>query len=89
VPLGAVATVVRPSWQELPVAGASGSGDYRNLMKPTTPNVLVTLAEPARVRLPGGIERSARRLGLRLDDPAGFIAAIERARASAVVLPRA
>jgi hypothetical protein len=80
VPLTAVAAVKRPTWQELPAAGTPGSEDYRNLMKPSTPNVLVTLAEPMRVRLTGGIERSARRLGLRLDDPAGFIGAVESAR---------
>jgi len=45
-------------------------------MKPATPNVLVTLAAPAMVRLPGGLARPARRLGLRLDDPVGFIAAL-------------
>jgi hypothetical protein len=83
VPLSAVAAVGRPSWQDLPAPGAPGSEEYRNLMKPATPNVLVTLAEPTRVRLPSGIERSARRLGLRLDDPGGFIAALEIARASA------
>ena len=82
VPLSALATVVRPSWQEVPAAGAAGSEDYRNLMKPATPNVLVTLAAPTKVRLAGGIERPARRLGLRLDDPVGFIAALDIARAS-------
>jgi hypothetical protein len=82
VPLSEVATVVRPSWRELPVAWVAGSGDYRNLMKPATPNVLVTLAAPTKVRLPGGIERPARRLGLLVDDPVGFIAALDMARAS-------
>jgi hypothetical protein len=86
VPLSAIAAVGRPTWQELPAAGAPGSEVYRNLMKPATPNVLVTLAEPVRVRLPGGIERSARRLGLRVDDPGGFIAALEIARASPLTL---
>jgi hypothetical protein len=84
VPVSAVSTVAQPTWRELPEAGASASGDYRNLMKPATPNVLVTLAAPARVRLPGGFTRMVRRLGLRLDDPEGFIAAIDAVRLSGV-----
>jgi hypothetical protein len=74
----------------VPIAGEAGSEDYRNVMKPSTPNVLVTLAAPRKVRLPGGIERPARRLGLRLDDPVGFIAAIDMARglgATGALLP--
>jgi hypothetical protein len=82
VPLGAVVTVVRPTWREVPVAGAPGSGDYRNLMKPATPNVLVTLGAPVKVRLAGGLARPAQRLGLRLDDPVGFITAVETLRLS-------
>jgi hypothetical protein len=83
VPLGTVATVVQPSWREVPATGAPDGGDYRNLMKPAPPNVLVTLAAPAMVRFSGGFARPARRLGLRLDDPVGFIAALETARSSA------
>ena len=82
VPLRAVASVVRPSWQEVPAAGELGSKDYRNLMKPAAPNVLVTLTEPRAVVLLGAISRPARRLGLRVDDPDGFIAAIASARAA-------
>jgi hypothetical protein len=76
VPLNAVATVFAPSWRDLPAAGTPDSRDYRNLMQPSTPNVLVTLVAPAMIRLPGGMQRPAQRLGLRLDDPAGFIAAV-------------
>jgi hypothetical protein len=81
VPLQAVATVVRPSWRDVPAAGAPGSADYRNLMKPAAPNVLVTLAEPTTVRLLGAVARPVRRIGLRVDDPDGFIAACDSARA--------
>jgi hypothetical protein len=75
VPLTAVATIVPPSWRDLPAGGTPESRDYRNLMQPATPNVLVTLVAPAMVRLPGGVLRPPQRLGLRLDDPGGFIAA--------------
>jgi hypothetical protein len=77
VPLSAVATIIQPSWRDVPEVGAPESRDYRNLTKPATPNVLVTLVAPAMARLPGGVARPARRLGLRLDDPAGFIAAFD------------
>lgn len=82
VPLQTVARVVRPSWREVPAAGAPDSADYRNLMKPAAPNVLVTLVDPATVRLLGAIARPVRRIGLRVDDPDGFIAALESARAA-------
>lgn len=82
VPIRTVATVVRPSWREMPAPGGPESGDYRNLMKPATPNVLVTLVEPATVRLLGAIARPVRRIGLRVDDPEGFIAAFDTARAA-------
>jgi hypothetical protein len=71
-----VLTVVRPTWRDLPAPGTPGARDYLNLMKPTTPNVLVTLAAAATVRLPGGLARRATRLGLRLDDPDAFVAAL-------------
>ena len=82
VPRSAVATVVHPSWREIPASGSPESREYRNLMKPATPNVLVTLVAPALIRFPGGVERSVRKLGLRVDDPLGFIAALEAVRSS-------
>ena len=83
VPLSAVATVVRSPWREVPAIGTPDSRDYRNLMKPATPNVLVTLVAPTMIRFPGGVVRQVRRLGLRLDDPAGFIAAFDAVHSSA------
>jgi hypothetical protein len=74
VPLSAVATVVSASWRELPEIGTPDSRDYRNLMKPATPNVLVTLVAPAMIRLAGGIVRPVAKIGLRVNDPAGFSA---------------
>lgn len=82
VPLHMLESVMRPSWRDLPATDGPESRDYRNLMKPATPNVLLTLAEPATVLLLGAVARPVRRLGLRVDDPDGFIAAIESARAS-------
>jgi len=46
--------------QEVPAPGEPGSEDYRNLMKPASPNVLLTLATPATVRVLG---LAARRCG--------------------------
>jgi hypothetical protein len=85
VPLSAVATILPPSWRDLPAAGTPESRDYRNLMQPATPNVLVTLVAPAMIRLPGGVLRPAQRLGLRLDDPAGFIAAFNAVQSTSGV----
>jgi len=76
VPTSAVATATRPTWRDLPTPGTPATVGYVNLMKPATPNVLLTLAVPATVRLPGGLRRSARRLGLRLDSPDDFLAAL-------------
>ncbi|HEY5060526.1 MAG TPA: hypothetical protein VII52_03270 [Gemmatimonadaceae bacterium] len=80
LPLSLVATVVRPTWRDLPAAGSHASKDYRNLMKPAAPNVLVTLTTPTAVRLFGMTTRPVRRLGLRLDDPIGFVLAVDGAR---------
>jgi hypothetical protein len=78
LPADAVAAAVaRPSWRDLPAVGTPAARDYLNLTKPAAPNVLLMLAEPTAVRLPGGItRRDVRRLGLCLDDPTGFVAAI-------------
>jgi hypothetical protein len=80
IPLTLVAAVVRPTWRDLPAAGSRAGSDYRNLMKPAAPNVLVTLSTPAAVKLFGITTRPVRRLGLRLDDPNGFVLALDRAR---------
>jgi hypothetical protein len=70
------AAVVRPDWRALPAAGTRAAADYVNLMKPATPNVLLSLDAPTTLRLPGGVRRSVRRLGLHLDDPRGFLTAL-------------
>jgi hypothetical protein len=77
LPADAVAAAVaRPTWRELPAAGTPAARDYLNLTKPATPNVLHMLAEPTSLRLPGGVGRTVRRLGLCVDDPTGFVAAV-------------
>jgi hypothetical protein len=76
VPTSAVMMATRPTWRDLPTRGTPAAAGYLNLMKPGTPNVLLTLAVPTTVRLPGGLRRSALRLGLRLDAPDDFLAAL-------------
>lgn len=60
----------------LPEAPAAGTG-VLNLTKPlfTTPNILLTFAEPVAVRGPYTIRRTARRVAVYLDQPRQFIAA--------------
>lgn len=70
----AVVTAVRPGWRDLPAAGTPAAAGYLNLMKPVSPNVLLTLAAPVEIRLPGGLRRSVQRLGLHLDEPEAFLA---------------
>jgi hypothetical protein len=72
VPRTAIASAVAPDPREIP----RGRGDYLNATKPATPNVLVTLREPVPVRVVGGLRRSVRRIGLCLDEPERFIAAL-------------
>src|SRR5574340_1225725 len=62
VPLCLVDAVVRPGWRDLPATRARGSTDYRNIMKPATPNVLMSLTAPVSVRHFGAITRPARRI---------------------------
>lgn len=78
LPTAAIAQVAQPGWRDLPAPGTPEAIGYINLTKPATPNVMLTLAEPLAVRLPGGIRRSASRLALMLDDPGAFIAAVRR-----------
>lgn len=88
LPRSDIAVAVRPGWRELPQAGTPAAAGYLNMMKPATPNVLLTLTAPARVRLPGGLSRSVCRLGLHLDEPELFLAALAkptRAAPSALV----
>jgi len=69
VPRDRIASVIAPTWREIPTA----TRDYLNATKPVTPNVLLTFREPISVRLPGGLSKRIRRLGLRVDEPERFL----------------
>jgi hypothetical protein len=81
IPLAAIARVFKPTFRDLPAAGTNQGLDYLNLTKPSTPNVLIVLAAPQRVRLIAGVHRDVRRFGLKLDDATAFLAAVEARRA--------
>jgi hypothetical protein len=76
LPLAGIERVIQPSFRDLPAPGTNQGRDYLNLTKPASPNVLITLKAPVRVRLPGGVHRTVRRLSVHLDDPAGFVVAV-------------
>ncbi|HKG92146.1 MAG TPA: hypothetical protein VKA84_09655 [Gemmatimonadaceae bacterium] len=75
-----VATAARAGWRDVPEAGTPAAAEYVNPTKPAEPNVLLTLREPATVRLVAGVTRRVRRVGLHLDDPDGFLVAVRRLR---------
>jgi hypothetical protein len=85
ISLDAVVHATRPTWQELPAAGSPEAKGYRNLTKPASPNVLLLLDRPNAVVLAGAIRVSTCRIGLHLDDPDGFLAALHEARGIARV----
>ncbi len=74
---GDIASVAQAGWRDVPALGTPMAEGYINLMKPSTPNILLTLAAPAQVRLPGGIHRPVRRIGLYLDEPHRFLSAFD------------
>ena len=76
VPVANVTRAITPSFRDLPTPGTNEGRDYLNLTRPASPNVLVVLDGPVRVRLPGGLHRTVRRLGMRLDEPSRFIEAL-------------
>jgi hypothetical protein len=71
-----IARVIQPTFRDLPTPGTNQGRDFLNLTKPGAPNVLITLREPVRVRLPGGMHRQVQRLALHLDDAAAFVATL-------------
>lgn len=82
LPLAVIDRAVAPTFRDLPTAGTAQGRDFLNLTKPTTPNVLLLLGEPRRVRLTAGVHRNARRIAFRLDDAPRFLAALEERRAA-------
>lgn len=75
IPRGAIVSVTRPTWKELPGEVASG---YVKASGFDDPNVLITMRDPVRVNLGLGIRRSARVIGLRVDDADNFVACAAR-----------
>ncbi|HVZ48986.1 MAG TPA: hypothetical protein VG916_09395 [Gemmatimonadaceae bacterium] len=72
LPRDAVASATIPTWRDIPPR----SPDFINLTKPVEPNVLLAFREPVTVVLLGAVRRPVRAIALRVDDPAGFIAAV-------------
>ena len=82
IPLAMVASATRVDWRAAEaLADPSRPRDRTYLRAATTgtPNVLVTLREPVPVHGPMRIVRPVRTLGLCLDEPDAFIAALREA----------
>ncbi|HUO52076.1 MAG TPA: hypothetical protein VMT93_06140 [Gemmatimonadaceae bacterium] len=75
IPVGEIAAAAVPSWRDIP----QYAPDYLKLAGPTDPNVILRFRGPVRIRMVGGIVRRPERLGLRLDDPQGFVRALHAA----------
>jgi hypothetical protein len=74
VPRTAVAGAAVASWRDVPDGASDG---YLNGTGPAEPNVMLAFTAPVPVRVAAGlVTRRVRRLGLRVDDPAGFVAAV-------------
>lgn len=65
-----VDSVVRPTWQQIPATGSPG---YVKLSGTDDPNVLLRLSQPVPFQGPFGIHKRGHTVGLRLDDPDGFV----------------
>jgi len=73
VPLANITRALRPSFRDLPMPGTNQGRDYLNLTKPASPNVLIVLQSPVKVRLAAGVHRVVGRLSLHLDEPEDFV----------------
>lgn len=80
VPLSEIARVEVPSWRDVPPKGSPG---YLKLSGPASPNVLLTFVHPMEFTGPAGIRKSFTRVGLRLDQPAELLRALEAVRSGA------
>lgn len=63
-----------PTWQEVPEEGTAG---FMRLAVGDDPNVLLRLEPPVSVRLAFGLRKNAGLIGLRLDEPQRFVAAVK------------
>ena len=75
VAVNAIAEAIPLTWRNLPTPGTADAAEYRNLMKPASPNLLLVLHDPVAIRI-AGVRLSVRRIGLCLDEPDDFLAAI-------------
>lgn len=69
VPRSAVGRILTPTWRDL-----AGGPRPLDATKPASPNVLVVLTSPRRLRVVGGVEREVERIALHVDDPDRLIA---------------
>lgn len=74
LPRAGLLSVAPLTWKDVP--DPATARDYRNLTKPAEPNVLLAWREPVTVRGPGGVMVRMTRMGLHVDDAAGFVAAL-------------
>lgn len=73
IPYASLQGVRVPSWQDVPLAGTAG---YLTLSGGDDPNVLLRCQPSAKVHLAMGLRRSVSTLGLRLEAPHDFVAAV-------------
>jgi len=78
--LADIERALKPSFRDLPTPGTNQGRDYLNLTRPSSPNVLIVLTSPRKVRLTAGIYREVKRVGLKLDDGPAFLAALQERR---------
>ena len=72
LPLAELRAVERVTWRTKPARGAG----YLDAARPLDPNVVLTLRAPKAVTVALGLRRDAARIGLRVDDPDRFVAAV-------------
>jgi hypothetical protein len=84
VSLANITRVLRPSFRDLPTPGTNQGRDYLNLTKPASPNVLIVLQKPIRVRFTAGLHRLVSRFSLHLDEPDAFVSELVARQAAQV-----
>ncbi len=75
VPWSQVVAVTRPEWKDQPT---DATRHFLKLSGGDDPNILVRVDPPVVTSLMAGLKRQVALFGLRLDDPAGFVSAVDR-----------
>jgi hypothetical protein len=70
IPRSEVGEVLMPTWRDL----AAAVPRPLNATKPASPNVLVFLKSPQRIRVLGVVERAVERIALHVDEPERLVA---------------